>query len=99
MSSILLFDQQALSLGSGSLSLSGGSLGALSETVLSSSKHMFQVSHSAGSLGVSPLSLDGPVVYNEDGDNTQDPYIFSWWRRGDLKKRIASSICARFVYR
>ena len=76
------------------------SLGALSETVLSSSKHMFQVSHSAGSLGVSPFSLDGPVVYIDDGDNTsQDPYIFSWWHRGDLKKRIASSICARFVYR
>ena len=76
------------------------SLSALSETVLSSSKHMFQVSHSAGSLGVSPFSLDGPVVYIDDGDNTsQDPYIFSWWRRGDLKKRIASSICARFVYR
>ena len=51
------------SLGSGSLSLSGGSLGALSETVLCSSIHMFQVSHSASSLGVSPLGLLGPVVY------------------------------------
>ena len=72
ISSPLLFDQQALSLGSGSLSLGGGSLGALSETVLSSSKHMFQVSHSAGSLGVSPLSLDGPVVYIDDGEITRE---------------------------
>ena len=95
----LLFDQQALSLGSGSLPLGWRSLGALSESVLCSSKDMFQVSHSAGSLSVSPLCLDGPVVYYDDVYSIQVSYIFSWWHLGDLKKRIASSICARFVYR
>ena len=47
----------------GNLSLLGGGLSSFSETVLCSSCHMFQVSHSAGSLSVSALGLHGPVVY------------------------------------
>ena len=48
------------SLGHGSLD--GGSLGALSESVLLLSFDSSQVSHSAGALSVSPLGLAGPVV-------------------------------------
>ncbi len=61
----LILKVSKISLSSGGSSLGGSSLSSLSETVLGSSKHMLQVSHSASSLSVSSLSLDGPVVYRK----------------------------------